>query len=83
MTHEMELCSISSLVPTINVILDYFLAAELEAVCLSTVNFVEIGCGIFLGETENGFVISDHMDSLPPPKKYRKKQKSFAMTTRD
>ena len=25
MTHEMELCSISSLVPTINVILDYFL----------------------------------------------------------
>ena len=28
MTHEMELCSISSLVPTINVILNYFLAVE-------------------------------------------------------
>ena len=72
----MELCSISSLVPTINVILDYFLAAELEAVCLSTVNFVEIEWGIFfLGETENGFVILDHMDSSPPPKKYTEKPK--------
>ena len=64
MTCEMELCSICSLFPTIYVISNYFLCVE--AVCLSTVNFVEIGFGILLGETENGFVIADHMDSSPP-----------------
>ena len=38
---------------------------------------------VFLGESENGFVISDHMDSsLPKKKKNRKSKKgSFTMTT--
>ena len=35
----------------------------------------------FLEKTENGFVISDHMDS-PPPKKTEDPKRIFAMTTR-
>ena len=39
------------------------------------------GC-VFLGESENGFVIPDHMDSSTPNKKTQNPKKDYFVMTR-
>ena len=46
---------------------------QLKWVFLATVVFLNLGC-VSLGESENGFVIPDHMDSTTPKKRKIRKR---------